>query len=189
MASISIIILGSFSTFLLFLESDNYKDIILILFPLIIFLFFNLGILNKYKIFLGDSGSNLLGFLIAFIAIFIYVEKNVHPAIIVWPLAYIVYEFLSVTILRIINNSGTFKPGKDHLHYEIMKLFGFNQIKTVTLIFIANVFVIILGCYIFAKLGPVVSIAMFILFFIFYFALKFYIQKMIKNKINLNCIF
>ena len=167
--SISIIILGSFSTFLLFLESDNYKDIILILFPLIIFLFFNLGILNEYKIFLGDSGSNLLGFLIAFIAIFIYIEKNVHPAIIVWPLAYIVYEFLSVTILRIVHNSGTFKPGKDHLHYEIMKLFNFNQIKTVTIILIVNVFVIILGCYIFTKLGPVVSIAMFILFFVFYF--------------------
>ena len=111
---------------------------------------------------------------------FIYIEKNVHPAIIVWPLAYIVYEFLSVTILRIVHNSGTFKPGKDHLHYEIMKLFNFSQIKTVSIILIVNFFVIILGCYIFTKLGPVVSIAMFILFFVFYLV-KILYSKNVKN--------
>ena len=179
--SISIIVLVSFAIFLINIDSEAYLNILLIIFPLIIFLFFNFGILKKYKAFLGDSGSNLLGFIISFIAIYLYVEKEVHPALIVWPLAYLVYEFLSVTIFRIINNKGTFKPGKDHLHYEIIKIFKLNQYIALFLILCTNILLVIFGSYIFYKTGPDISMIVFILIFLIYLGFKYFIHNSKMN--------
>lgn len=175
--SISIIIFISFAVFLLKINNMAYLNIILITFPLIIFLFFNFGILKKHKTFLGDSGSNLLGFIISFIAVYLYNEKGVHPALIVWPLAYLVYEFLSVTIFRIINNKGTFKPGKDHLHYEIINIFKLNQYTALFLILCINIFFVLFGSYIFYKTSPDISMIVFILIFIIYLGFKYLIHN------------
>ena len=175
--SISIIILISFSIFLYRLDNFSYLNFIIILFPLIIFLFFNFGILKNYKIFLGDSGSNLMGFILSFISIYLYIEKEVHPAHIIWPLAYVVFEFLSVTMLRIINNSGTFKPGKDHLHYEIMKIFKLNQYNSLIIILFINVFFVFFGSYIYINFGPDISMILFLLIFIIYTCLKYFLRK------------
>ena len=42
----------------------------MIVITLIIHSFFNFGLLKNYKLFLGDSGSNLIGFIISFIPLF-----------------------------------------------------------------------------------------------------------------------
>tara|TARA_A100001011_G_scaffold395895_1_gene492200 strand:+ start:4822 stop:5841 length:1020 start_codon:yes stop_codon:yes gene_type:complete len=180
---ISIIIILSFS-FFLFLTSEfsNYDNLIILSFPLIIFLFFNFGFVEKFKIFLGDSGSNFLGFKIAFLAIYLYEIKDVHPALIVWPLAYIVYEFLSVTILRILRNEGTFKAGRDHLHYEITNYYNVSYTYSLIIILIFNLLLIGLGTFIFTYFGPDYSILLFISLFTIYLFTKFQIQKKTNNK-------
>jgi UDP-N-acetylmuramyl pentapeptide phosphotransferase/UDP-N-acetylglucosamine-1-phosphate transferase len=177
-AVIAITVLISFSFFLSILENkSDSNNLIIILTPIFIFLIFNFGLLSNFKVFLGDSGSNLLGFIIAFIAIYIFNENGVHPAIIIWPLAYVVYEFLSVTIFRIIKNTGTFKPGKDHLHYEIIDLFKLNHFYSVLIILSLNIFLILIGSYIFFEFGQDISIIIFIFFFIIYLLGKFIIRK------------
>lgn len=175
---IAITVLISFSLFLFILgnKSDSI-NLVIILIPIIIFLIFNFGLLNNFKVFLGDSGSNLLGFIIAFVAIYMFKEKEVHPALVIWPLAYVVYEFLSVTFFRIIKNTGTFKPGKDHLHYEIIDLFKLNAFYSFLIILTLNIFLILIGSYIFFSFGQDISIIIFIFFFIIYLIAKFIIQK------------
>ena len=181
--TISIVILISFTVFLLNINNMAYLNMILITFPLIIFLFFNLGILKRFKVFLGDSGSNFLGFIISFIAIYLFKEKGIHPALIVWPLAYLVYEFLSVTIFRIMSNKGTFKPGKDHLHYEIINVFKLNQYTALFFIVFINIFFVLFGSYIFYKTSPDISMIVFIFVFIIYLGLKYLIKKF-NNKLS-----
>jgi len=176
--SISIIILLSFVIFLIFYGSIEYKNFLLVTFPLTIFLFFNFGLIKKFKIFLGDSGSNLLGFIISFISIFLFIEMKIHPAIIIWPLAYTVYEFLSITCFRILENKGTFKPGRDHLHYELIKILKINQYISLSIILLINIILIIIGFYIFHKLGPDISLIFFILFFLIYLVFKYSIRKL-----------
>ena len=58
---------------LYFLSSDQYVELFLITFllPLLMFLCFNFSILKLPKLFLGDSGSLLLGFIIAFTLVYI----------------------------------------------------------------------------------------------------------------------
>lgn len=178
-AIVAITILTAFSLFLFILgnKSDS-NNLFIILTPILIFLIFNFGLLSNFKIFLGDSGSNLLGFIVAFIAIYIFNENGVHPALIIWPLAYIVYEFLSVTIFRIIKNKGTFKPGKDHLHYEIIKVFKLSPFYSFLTILTLNIFLILIGSFIFFIYGEDISIIFFTLLFIIYLFGKYRIQKL-----------
>ena len=55
----------------LILDQNTEFFLIIITLPIIIFLFFNFSILKLPKIFLGDSGSLLLGFIISFILLFL----------------------------------------------------------------------------------------------------------------------
>ena len=75
--------------------------LIVTIIPLVVFLFFNHGIFNM-KFFLGDSGSNYIGFIISFVSIGMYTIYNFHPVLIIWPLSFLVYEFLSTNILRLL---------------------------------------------------------------------------------------
>src|SRR5210317_157529 len=72
--------------------------------PLMIFLFFNFSLLKLPKMFLGDSGSLLLGFVISFILIYAAKKDFIHPILLACSVAIFVYEFLSVNIIRIRNN-------------------------------------------------------------------------------------
>ncbi len=99
-----------------------------------------------------------------------------------WPLAYTVYEFLSVTFLRILNNSGAFKSGKDHLHYELLYLLNLKPLVSVFIILIINLLYILLGLLIFFKLGEDQSIFLFAILFLLHLSAKYFVS----NKISLN---
>ena len=74
--------------------------LISIIIYLVIFLFFNMGVLPKQ--FMGDSGSLGLGFLVSFLATYLtQVESSLEPSFVIWPLAFFVYEFISINLIRI----------------------------------------------------------------------------------------
>lgn len=183
LACISISILGSFYCYIKIYSNIYDADfIIYIAIPIIVFLIFNLGLVKNNKIFLGDSGSNLLGFVFSFIAIFLYNEYGIHPALLIWPLAYIVYEFLSVNLNRILFKKKIFKAGSDHLHYELMSFLNTSQIKVTITILILNLLLSFLGYNIYRFFGPGLSLISFIITFFVFFVLKIYIKKkLIKN--------
>ena len=87
---------------LYFLVPD--KDIklffIIILIPLCTFLCFNFSILSLPKLFLGDNGSLLLGFIFAYTNL-PFKQKLVHPILLAWSISIFVYEFLSINLVRI----------------------------------------------------------------------------------------
>lgn len=168
---ITILILISFFFFLKFFYQVQIDYLIVILSPIIIFLFFNL-INGKYKIFLGDSGSNLIGYLIGFISIILYGSYNLHPAIIIWPLAYLVYEFIAVNLNRALFKKKIFKPGKDHLHYEIKKKYNLNNLNVVFVILIINIIFASVGYYLFKNFLPDISLIVFFILFCIYFFLR-----------------
>ena len=155
--------------------------IFLILFPLLIFFFFNIGIFKNYKIFLGDSGSNLLGFIFGFLAIFIFKELNLHPVLVIWPLAYIVYEFLSVNVIRIYFKKNIFKPGLDHFHYEIGKLYKINNFKVVIIITFINILFSIIGFIFYSYLIPDIILLLYFLIFFLYLLFRIKIHKKLKK--------
>lgn len=147
------------------------KLIICFISIIVVFLFFNLSKINKIKTFLGDSGSLLLGFLISFLLI--YIEKNlhVHPILLAFSISLIVFDFLSVNILRAINNKKIFKPNLDHIHHRLFQ--ANNSIFLTNLILILiNLIFFILGLLSFNYVNSLFSLFIFLLSFMTYFLVR-----------------
>ena len=177
--SLSIISTLSILYFLIF--DENIKLYLIIIFiPICIFTFFNFSILRLPKMFLGDSGSLLLGFIISFTLIYLANIELVHPILLAWSIAIIVYEFLAINLIRLKYKKNIFKPGLDHLHHLLFKIY--KSIFLVNLIIILiNISLFIIGFLFFTYVHPIVSLILFsILFFIF---LNFRIS-LIKKSIN-----
>ena len=88
---------------LFFLISDQNLKIFLLIFliPIIIFLLFNFSFLKLPKLFLGDNGSLLLGFIFSFFLIYLSNNQIVHPILLAWSIVIFVYEFISINIIRL----------------------------------------------------------------------------------------
>lgn len=162
---------------LFFLVSDqNIQYFLICLFiPIVIFLFFNFSIFNLPKLFLGDSGSLLLGTIIAFVLIYFEMNKITHPILLAWSISIFVYEFLSINLIRLKNNKYIFEPGFDHLHHIIFKKFKSIFLTNLTISFL-NIIFFICGYLSFQLINPLASLIFFIFLFVIYFLLrlKFY---------------
>ncbi|WP_144283299.1 glycosyltransferase family 4 protein [Chryseobacterium echinoideorum] len=99
------------------------------------FLYYNLSNYRATKIFMGDTGSMLLGFLLAFTCICfidIFIDKNradvprYHlksaPVIAVAILILPIIDTLNVIIVRLWNRKSPFEADKNHIHHKLLKL-------------------------------------------------------------------
>ena len=145
--------------------------------PIIINLFLNLfPIKSGLKIFSGDSGSLYLGFVISFFTISIYKQFNVHPVFLIWALWYPVYDFLSVSIKRIMTKKSPFTSDKMHLHHFINKKNNNNHFLSTTIIAIINILIIILG-YQISEYSKLLSLISFFILFFFYYSIRELVEK------------
>ena len=160
-------------TILYFLIPDqNFRLFIFIIaIPLIIFLMFNFSIFKLPKMFLGDSGSLLMGFIISFTLIYLGNKNFIHPILLAWSIVIFVYEFLSINIIRLKNKKDTFKAGQDHLHYIL-----YRKTKSILLtnfyISIANIILFFIGYFCFLLISPLTSLIIFILLFFLFLILR-----------------
>ena len=162
---------------LYFLINNNEIKLFLILIslPIFCYLFFNFSLFGLPKLFLGDSGSLLLGFIISFILIYAGSQKLAHPILLAWSISIFVYEFISINIIRLKFNKNLFKAGEDHLHHIILQKTKSN-IQTNILITAANTLLFITGYFVYLSINPLASLILFLLGFIIYF--------IIRNKYN-----
>jgi len=135
---------------------------------------------NKFKVFSGDSGSLFIGFFISFMTIELYNNFNIHPAILIWPLWYPVYDFLFVSINRLMKKKSIFTPDNTHLHHTINRKFNGNKLSPLILFLIVNSLIISLG-YKIGEISKLLSFSVFILGFIIYFILRLSEFKKLKN--------
>lgn len=170
LSSIFLIILLNLILLLNLYEKDNniIEYYTYLIFPIIIFLFFNFGIIKSQKFFLGDSGSNFLGLFTGFSIIAFYIFLEIHPSLLMWPLSYLVFEFLTTNLNRLINKKKIFKPGLDHLHYELMSRFNLSKYEVVVIILTLNILLCIFGYVIFTNFNSSISLICFVSLFIIY---------------------
>jgi UDP-GlcNAc:undecaprenyl-phosphate/decaprenyl-phosphate GlcNAc-1-phosphate transferase len=160
------------SILIFLLPNENFRIfLIIILIPLLFFLFFNFSIFKLPKLFLGDSGSLLLGFIIAFTLIFIAVEKLVHPILLAFSVSIFVYEFLSINLIRLKNKKNVFVAGQDHLHHYLFRNTK-SIFKTNLFISLLNIILFIIGYTSFLLISPLASLIIFVFLFLFYFILR-----------------
>lgn len=151
---------------------------------LIAFFYFNVFGKEK-KIFLGDTGSMLIGFLLAVSAIN-FLEKNaaeipgsgieVAPAITLAILVLPVFDILRIVFVRLLKRKSIFKADNNHIHHNLLRISN-SHLKTTTVLLIINLVVVILT-YLFRSLGNIVLLSAIAgLCIILSFYLFFYMRK------------
>lgn len=159
-------------------SEDHRLFLIIILIPLLIFLCFNFSLFGLPRLFLGDSGSLLLGFIISFFLIYLANNSVVHPILLAWSISIFVYEFLSINLIRLKNKKDPFQAGLDHLHHLL-----FTKTNSIFLtnfsMFITNVIFFIIGYAVFIFINPLSSLVLFVILFLIFFTLRnsFFAQK------------
>lgn len=153
-------------------KTDFHFFLLIITLPILFFLFFNLSVFNLPKMFLGDSGSLLIGFIISFILIYLAKNNLVHPILLAWSVVIFVYEFLSINLIRIFKNKNPFKPSQDHLHHVLYKKIQSINISNF-IIFSANIILFIIGYLSFLFVNPITSLALFICLFIVFLFMRY----------------
>lgn len=111
---------------------------------------------HKNKIFMGDTGSLLIGTLIFVLAVKFneynavhtgdYVIKSV-PGVLIGFMAYPLFDVLRVFILRVfVIKRSPFRPDKNHIHHRLLAL-GISHIQATLIIFFTNILFISTSLY------------------------------------------
>ena len=150
------------------------------------FLFFNLRIVGKKRaVFLGDHGSNLIGFWVAWAAIFASQSTlyEMQPMTMIWFVAIPLLDCLGLIVSRRSRGISWTTPGRDHIHHKLMNRFSPEGTLLVILLicFVLGSFALLIERYYSAQ----TSFALFIIFAGIYYFFAYYYQNIrIKNGVK-----
>lgn len=156
---------------------------------LLAFLYFNLS--NESKIFMGDTGSMVVGFLISFMAIKFmnlssmpWVMIKSAPVVSIAILIVPIIDTLSVIIIRLMKGGSPLKADKNHIHHRVLRL-GFNHIQTTLIICASNVLLIAFG-YLIRHLNINLMLILLILAALLLSYLPLVLVEFVKKRKGLN---
>jgi UDP-GlcNAc:undecaprenyl-phosphate/decaprenyl-phosphate GlcNAc-1-phosphate transferase len=177
-AMLTLLFIGFYSNFIY----DSM--LILIIGAMIGFLIFNLRIFGKKRgVFLGDSGSNLIGFWVAWIAIYCSQNQlyNVEPIAMIWFVAIPFLDCVGLIFTRVKNRISVSSPGRDHIHHKLMK--RFSSEGTLGIILMISTLTGFVGLYLINSFPAWVSTIMFAIYASCYYLVNIFYSKN-KNRIN-----
>ena len=147
------------------------------------FVIFNLGFLGKKRgVFLGDSGSNLIGFWVAWIAVYASQNQNyfIEPITMLWFISIPLLDCIGLIFSRIKKGLSWSTAGRDHIHHKLMKRFTARQ--TLIIILAITFFTGLFGIFIEIIASSVVSTILFLTYAIMYYVLTGFVKiKFLTN--------
>ncbi len=156
-----------FLSILFFLHDLNVNLILVIIIALL-----NILVLNyKDKIFLGDSGSLTLGYIISYLVINHYnsSESKIYADEIFLLMIYPGIDMLRLFILRIFNKKNPLQADKLHMHHYLIEKFSFKKSISISIF----IFSFPLFLYYFLNLNYMTII---IYFFLIYLSILFFLR-------------
>lgn len=98
------------------------------------FLWFNT---HPAIVFMGDTGSQFIGFMAVFLTIYLtqYLNPALNPALPLLLLGLPIVDTLTVMVRRIRAGKSPFSPDKSHIHHRLME-YGFSHAEAVGVIYI-----------------------------------------------------
>lgn len=188
-ASTGIISTMAFGIYFLLFKQTVYVILSLsIIGSLLAFLRFNLSSDDK-KIFLGDTGSMFIGFLLSFLAIR-FCEVNIElkqtsdyfmypaPAFAIGVMIIPYFDMIRVILIRIISKRHIYAPDNSHLHHILLSL-GLSH-KQITLTYSLTSVILIVIFYFFAQFTSVLRL--FIIELLIVLFLSFIPEILFKRK-------
>ena len=180
--SVGLIISLTFGVYFFFYENPYAFVALSLAGGVIGFLKYNI---YKAKIFMGDTGSLLCGFIISVLAIQFVEMKMVEsaPALAIGILIIPVFDTLRVFTIRILNGRWPFHPDRNHIHHRLLAM-GFSQVSSLLILVGLNItsigFMIL-----FDDLGNFQLLFIMLVFMVFIsLLLDFGVKERKENKVN-----
>ncbi|SFT63105.1 UDP-N-acetylmuramyl pentapeptide phosphotransferase/UDP-N-acetylglucosamine-1-phosphate transferase [Lishizhenia tianjinensis] len=154
---VALIIFGSFAAAFFYVGNAFLGSICFVMWgSLIAFLRYNLS--SEKKIFMGDTGSMLLGFVIAIMSIrfvdlmnydtsSLILRKYNVPYILLAVLIVPFFDTLRVFVIRLMNKRGPFSPDRNHIHHLLIDFRAMSHVRASIWIGLCNLVIIILFTY------------------------------------------
>ena len=157
--------------------------LVLIIGGMIGFLLFNLRIFGKKRgVFLGDHGSNLIGFLVAWAAI--YASQNtiydIKPITMIWFVLIPLLDCIGLIFSRSMKGKSWANPGRDHIHHKLMN--RYTPEMTLLIILSVTLFLGLFAIFIDLYYSSLTSTLLFIVFSSIYYV---YAYLYTHNKSNM----
>jgi UDP-GlcNAc:undecaprenyl-phosphate/decaprenyl-phosphate GlcNAc-1-phosphate transferase len=117
--------LVSIAAIIMFADPPDLQEMVLLLALLatasLPYLITNLGLMGR-KIFLGDAGSMLIGYLLAWSLVRMSQTSQAHlsPVDVLWCVALPVFDTFAVMLRRVRQGKSPFKPDRGHVHHILM---------------------------------------------------------------------
>lgn len=122
----------------------------------------NVSLTPLKRVFLGDAGSLLLGFIMSWTLIY-YTQSPIekfHPVAALWCVTVPVLDTIMVMLKRLTSKRPLFWPDRSHLHHILFD-FGLSQRKVVTSIIIFSLAINAIGVWMTYAISPVFSLVVY----------------------------
>ncbi len=125
------------------------------------------------KIFIGDTGSMFLGFMISVIALLGYKVATITSIIIPLIILFIpIFDTILAIVRRIIKRESIGHPDKEHFHHQLLKMTS-SPTKTILIIYLINIiFAAISILYVLGDDKIAISLYVIMMIFFLYIVLK-----------------
>ncbi|MBI3440555.1 MAG: undecaprenyl/decaprenyl-phosphate alpha-N-acetylglucosaminyl 1-phosphate transferase, partial [Proteobacteria bacterium] len=110
------------------------------------------------RVFMGDGGSQFLGFTSGFLTVYLMEKVNpaLSPALPALILGLPIIDILAVFVQRIYHGMNWFRASKNHIHHRLLQL-GFDHYEAVVIIY--SVQIVLVACAIMLPYEPDLLIA------------------------------
>ncbi|MEH2919958.1 UDP-N-acetylglucosamine--undecaprenyl-phosphate N-acetylglucosaminephosphotransferase [Samsonia erythrinae] len=108
------------------------------------YILLNLGIVwgRKFKVFMGDAGSTLIGFTVIWLLILATQGEKavIRPVTALWFIAIPLMDMVTIMVRRVRRGDSPFKPDREHLHHILMRAGLTPHQALVLILFVAMIF-------------------------------------------------
>lgn len=123
-------------------DADAAKILVVITGALAGFLFFNLPwrLRGRHRTFMGDAGSMVLGFTVAWFSVSLTQRLGgaVPPPVMLWVLGIVLMDVFTVTVRRLVRRRSPMAADRDHIHHMLLRR-GYGPWATLAMLVGANV--------------------------------------------------
>jgi len=157
------------------------------------YLLINMAIVSRRKIFLGDSGSMLIGFVVAWVMVYysqLPNDKAIPASMAIWLMALPVINTVAVIFYRSLKRRSPLKADRKSLYHICLRL-GMSDKQTLAIMCLFSIALTIFGFLVYLLAGDLGAfIAFIVIIWVYYQLIKYswrisaYIRKRILNGNN-----
>lgn len=199
LASIVGIVIMVIYTTIFYLSKEYFFALIAITMNACLMAFFGFNVSSRRKIFMGDTGSLIVGFIISVLTLkFLALKPEAYeglpfllenaPLIAISILIVPLFDTARVFTIRIANKKGPFSPDRNHVHHVLIDFWGLSHKQASFIIGCFNIMFVILFVILGSKaknLGMVIMLVSVVIFLGYIFFRYNYNFTTLKQKILL----